>query len=499
MSPSAAFEVPPVAAREPVGARESVARQPFERPTRSQPSTATGTTSTDSVSIDQFGIIYFGNDWSAENRTSSHHIAEGLAARARVLYIDTPGLRAPKATGRDLRKLYRKLISSARRPQQVGERMWRMSVPQIPFRRLPFVSRLNVALGKVLIKCALRHLRFTQTVSWFAVPHPGFLANAFGESAVIYYCIDDYAALPDVDARAVAQMDAHLTRHADQIFVASSRMLEAKRPQKPSTVISPHGVDVELFRTASDPALPIAPAAQGLQRPIIGFYGLIEEWIDLDLIEALARQRPRWTFLMIGRLAVDATRLKALPNVVFTGPQPYRSLPNWAKAFDVAIVPYRLTRQVVNSAPLKLREYLATGVPVVAVPAPEIERHADLVRLARGPEEFIREIESALRNDTYADRARRIAAMSTMTWDARITDVITIVEHRLTEQQQRTKQREESSGGRSSRREIALASRLCPSPCSSHGGAEGGRGREGKGLSSVPEGTETARGTDHTS
>ena len=68
-------------------------------------------------------------------------------------------------------------------------------------------------------------------MSWFAVPHPGFLANAFGEAAVVYYCIDDYAALPDVDARAVAEMDAHLTSRADQVFVASSRMLQAKRRQ----------------------------------------------------------------------------------------------------------------------------------------------------------------------------------------------------------------------------------------------------------------------------
>ena len=95
---------------------------------------------------------------------------------------------------------------------------------------------------------------------------------------------------------------------------------------------------------------------------------------------------------------------------MFAGAQPYRSLPSWAKAFDVAIIPYRLTRQVVNSAPLKLREYLATGKPIVAVPAPEIERFAGLVRLARGPEQFITEIERALRNDTEADRARRMEA-----------------------------------------------------------------------------------------
>jgi glycosyltransferase involved in cell wall biosynthesis len=389
-----------------------------------------------SVPLGEFGIIYFGNDWSAENRTSSHHVAQGLSARTSVLYVDSPGLRAPKANARDLGKLCRKLLLAAGRPRRRGNRLWQMSVPQIPFRRLPFVRRVNVAVGKFLVCRALKRLGFARTVSWFAVPHPGFLANAFGEAAVVYYCIDDYAALPDVDTGAVAEMDAHLTSCADQIFVASSLMLQAKQRLRPSTVHAPHGADVALFRTASDRQLPVAPAARDLRRPVVGFYGLIEEWIDLDLIADLAERRPQWTFLMIGRLAVDPGRLKALPNVVFAGPQPYRSLPGWAKAFDVAIIPYRLTRQVVNSAPLKLREYLATGKPVVAVPAPEIERFAGLVRIATGPEQFITEIEDALSSDTDADRARRIDATSTMTWERRISEVVDVVERRIWQKEQ---------------------------------------------------------------
>jgi glycosyltransferase involved in cell wall biosynthesis len=399
---------------------------------RSQPPDA----ASGSVSLDQFAIIYFGNDWCAENRTSSHHVAERLAERTRVLYVDSPGLRAPKANGRDLRKLCRKLLSVARRPRRTGNRMWQISVPQVPFRRLPVVRRLNVALGKWLVTRALKRLGFARTVSWFAVPHPGFLANAFGESAVVYYCIDDYAALPDVDARAVAEMDEHLTRRADQVFVASARMLQAKQQMKPSTVFAPHGVDVELFRTASDPRLAIAPAARNLGRPVVGFFGSIEKWIDVDLIAELAERRPRWTFLLIGRLAVDAGRLASLTNVVFAGPQPYRSLPAWAKAFDVAIIPYRLTRQVMNAAPLKLREYLATGKPVVAVPAPEISRFTGLVRLARGADQFISEIEDALASETDAESARRMAATSTMTWDARISEVVDIVERRIWHKEQ---------------------------------------------------------------
>jgi glycosyltransferase involved in cell wall biosynthesis len=384
-----------------------------------------------SVSLQQYDIVYFGNDWFAENRTSSHHVADRLAARTRVLYVDSPGLRAPKASGRDVRKLIRKILQAARKPRPVGSRMWHITMPQVPFRRFPLVGQVNAWLGRVLVRRALKRLGFGSTISWFAVPHPGALAGAFGEHLVVYYCIDDYAALPDVDIDAVAAMDATLARRADQVFVASRLMLPSKRELNPSAVHAPHGVDVALFRSAASPELPIAEGAKGLKHPVIGFYGLIEAWIDLDLIAFIADRRPDWTLLLIGRLAVNPGRLRELSNVVFVGPQPYADLPRWAKAFDVAIIPYRLTRQVINSNPLKLREYLATGKPVVAVSAPEIERFADCVRIAANAEAFLRAIEGALTEDSSTDRARRLAAVESMSWETRVREVLDVVERKL--------------------------------------------------------------------
>lgn len=388
--------------------------------------------------LSRFGIVYFGNDWSAENRTSSHHVAERLAQRTRVLYVDTPGLRAPKANGRDVRKLWRKLLQAVKAPRQVGTQMWVATMPQIPFRGLPMAARMNRAVGRHLVRRALKALGFDRTISWFVVPHPGVLAGAFGEAMVVYYCIDDYAALPDVDANAVGRMDDELSRRADQVFVASALLLESKRRVSPNAVHAPHGVDVAMFRTVADPALPLPDAARSLRRPVIGFYGLIEAWIDLDLIAFLAAERPQWTFLLVGRLAVDPGPLKDLPNVVFAGPQPYVSLPRWAKAFDVAIIPYRPTRQVINSNPLKLREYLATGKPIVSVSTPEIDKFGEYVRIARDREQFLAQIEDALANDGPADRERRMAAVDSMSWDARIEEVVAVVERRLEAKAPRT-------------------------------------------------------------
>ena len=380
---------------------------------------------------DGLSIIYFGNDWTAENRTSSHHVAERLAARMPLLYIDSPGLRAPTPSRRDMRKLVRKILGAFRAPQPIGPRMWHMSTPQIPFRRLPFVNLLNRWLGRLLVKRAIRRLGFQERISWFVVPHPGPLAGSLGEKLIVYYCIDDYAALPGVDSAEVARMDANLTRRAHQVFVASPTLIETKKEINPQTRHSPHGVDVELFGQASDPLYAMAEGARELRPPVIGFFGLIEAWIDLDLIAYLAESRPQWTFLMIGRLAVDGGRLKTLPNVVFTGPKPYRTLAQWARAFDVAIIPYKLTRQVLNSNPLKLREYLATGKPVVGVPIPETSHFGDCVRLAGSPEEFLAAIENALASDSPADAQRRMAAVANMSWDARVEEVLSVVEDRL--------------------------------------------------------------------
>jgi glycosyltransferase involved in cell wall biosynthesis len=378
-----------------------------------------------------YGIVYFGNDWFAENRTSSHHVARRLAQHAPLLYVDSPGLRAPTASGRDLRRLWRKLASALQKPMQIDEQFWRCTVPQIPYRRFPGVEALNRAFGLWAVRRALKHVNFAGRISWFVVPHPGFMAQRLKEQLCVYYCIDDYAAHPGVDAEVVARSDEALTRKADLVFVAPPALVEKKQASNPNTHFSPHGVDIELFRRAMDPATQIPPLARGLTRPVIGFFGSLAAWIDTELIEWLARSRPQWSFLLIGHAFADVSALRALSNVTLAGPQPYDSLAGWARAFDVAIIPYRRNQQVMNANPLKLREYLATGRPVVTVSNPEIERFSAWVRIADDREGFLRAIEESLAPEPPEAAWRRIAAVEPMTWDRRVEDVLTTVAQTL--------------------------------------------------------------------
>ena len=116
-----------------------------------------------------------------------------------------------------------------------------------------------------------------------------------------------------------------------------------------------------------------------------------------------------------------------MPNVMFAGPQPYESLPEWAKAFDVAIIPYRLTHQVLHANPLKLREYLATGKPVVTVSTPAIRQFAGYVHVAESQEQFLNGIERALAEDSELDRVRRMQAVAGLSWDCRVEEVLRMV------------------------------------------------------------------------
>ncbi len=380
---------------------------------------------------DNMAIVYFGNDWYGENRTSSHHIARRLGARFPLLYVDTPGFRAPKATGRDFRKLWRKLSRAASLPRAIGPRMWHMTLPQIPFRRAPGASWLNEMAGTALTRRAVRHLGFRRFISWFVVPHPGKLAGRLGEELVVYYCTDAFAAFPGVDSRSIQALDDHLTVRADQLFVTSLQLLEAKRPLNPSAEYSPHGVDAQHFGQAMAEDLPVAEEAAGLPHPVVGFFGVIGAWIDVGLIAWLAAARPCWTFLLVGMAAADVEPLASLPNVVLAGPRPYEELPRWAKAFDVAILPRRRNRLGTNANPLKLREYLATGKPVVSVSTPEVDKFAGLVSIADAPEAFLAAIERAIATDTPEARQARMQAVSAMSWDRRVDCVLETVSRRL--------------------------------------------------------------------
>jgi glycosyltransferase involved in cell wall biosynthesis len=381
---------------------------------------------------DRKTILYFGNVWASENRTSSHHVARWLARHHRVIYVECPGLRAPKATGRDFRKLFATLRRGLAGPRPQPEGLSVLTLLQIPLHRFAWVRRLNSELIRLRIRWLLWRLGVRDPISWFVIPHLASVVGRLGERLAVYYCTDDYSSFPDVEAAAVRAMDDETARRADIVFVTSETLRPGKELLNRDVHVAPHGVDAAHFGRAQDPALPVPEDAARLPRPIVGFFGLIERWIDLETVGWLAEQRPEWTFLMIGRVAVPDAEVPRRPNIVYLGRRPYESLPAYGKAFTVALIPYVLNSQVLHANPLKLREYLAMGKPIVSVSTPEIDKFAAYVRIGRTREEMLAHLDEAVAHGlTPAQVEAQTALAATMTWDANTRRVLERVEERL--------------------------------------------------------------------
>ena len=380
-------------------------------------------------------IVYFGNDWHAENRTSSHHVALQLSKTNEVLYIECPGLRSPHASGRDFKKLISKVTKSLRKPRPVHENLSVYTLFQIPFHRFAFIRALNKFLILAAIKRVMKMQNINAPLLWFVVPHLSSLPGAIPSRLVVYYCIDDYSALPDIDSESVANMDAEMTRKADVVFIASGTLMEKKKRLNDNVYLSPHGVDFEHFNRAYKGTVTVPDDVIHLNKaPVIGFFGLIEEWIDLELVKLIAEQHPEWHLLMIGRVAVTDNPCKNIPNVHFIGRRDFQSLPAYATAFDVGILPYKLNRQVLNSNPIKLREYLAAGLPVVSVRFPQVENYADVVSIADNYQEFIHMIENCLKDDSEIVRKQRINRVKDATWESRVGKALEVVDSHIDRQ-----------------------------------------------------------------
>lgn len=150
-----------------------------------------------------------------------------------------------------------------------------------------------------------------------------------------------------------------------------------------------HGVDYELFATPQP-----RPIDLPFGKPIAGFYGLIAEWIDQDLICESAENLPNWNFVLIGPSRVDFSKLENHDNIHLLGPRAHTQLPGYIQHWHTALLPFRQTPQIHACNPLKLREYLASGTPVVTTYFPALQGYEDLVSIVTGTKDFIRAIES---------------------------------------------------------------------------------------------------------
>jgi glycosyltransferase involved in cell wall biosynthesis len=367
-------------------------------------------------------IIAFCKDWH-EPKTSNNHILEELAKRHRVLWVNSITTRSPDfGSTNDLKKIWRKIRSWLAGVQVIHERLRVLTPVVLPFPRSRAAQRFNRCLTRALVRRTARRWGFRQPQLWIFPPNAVDYVGQFGESKVIYYCVDEWSQFTHLNTEFILQKERELLAKADAVFVVSQKLL-AKHP---GAHLIPHGVNFDLFAASG----PIATELASLPHPIIGFYGNLYDWVDQELIATLATLRPHWSFVLVGKIMTDVSQLRLL-NIHLPGPRRYEDLPSYCHGFDVGIIPYRMSDPRMQSVnPLKLREYLAAGLPVVSVNLPEARPLAKYVRFAATPDEFVQQIEATLAQDTPALRQQRSAAMRSESWSARAEQVERVLAER---------------------------------------------------------------------
>ena len=366
-------------------------------------------------------ILCFSHDWSGDP-LSKTHVMRILARDNRVLWMNSIGNRAPTASRADVSRAFKKVMMVATPVVEVEKNIFVLNPLAIPAYGKSRLRDFNRALLRFQVKRAMHRLGFRKPLNWIFNPAAAIIAGTLGEDKVIYYCVDEYTAFSGVASQSLAEVEEVLLRRADLVIVSADLLYQSKAPFNPRTVIVRHGVDYTHFRRALDSQTIVPAELAALPRPIIGFHGLIADWVDLDMMESVAKHFPNGSVVMIGKATTDTSALEKLPNVHLLGRKPYAELPAYCKGFDVAVNPFRINRLTLNANPLKVREYLAAGLQVVSTAIPEVEVLGKC-RIARSSDEFIVAIESALADPGPGEE--RSEAIRKESWEARVDEIRT--------------------------------------------------------------------------
>jgi glycosyltransferase involved in cell wall biosynthesis len=226
----------------------------------------------------------------------------------------------------------------------------------------------------------------------------------------------------------IADMHTDLLAKADLVYYSGRKLFEEEIAKDLDLAGKARqleqAVDFDHFASATSQSWSPPVEIAEIPHPRLGYFGAIEPWlIDQQLIHYVSSRRPAWHWVLVG-LRASPLEIEALKNVHYLGSKPYAAMPQFAASFDVCVLPWVTDNEFVNyGSPIKVREYLATGKPVVITPIYEYECLDGILRVARGYDDFIAKVEDALKNDSTGKAAARQLAVKESTWDARAEEV----------------------------------------------------------------------------
>ncbi|HEU5312047.1 MAG TPA: glycosyltransferase family 1 protein [Candidatus Eisenbacteria bacterium] len=331
-----------------------------------------------------------------------HHIMTRLARRRPVLFVEEP-VRSEGAPDLHIREVAPNL---------------RVCTPHLRAGGPGFGSDQHAELLPAL-RSLLEEVGWTRFAAWLYTPMAVRMARALQPGAIVYDCMDELSAFRMAPPELI-ERERELLAHADTVFTGGPSLYRAKRDRHPFAHCFPSSVDARHFakaRRASD-----APDQEDLPRPRLGYFGVIDERMDLALLDALATGRPRWQIVMVGPVVkIDLASLPKRPNLHYLGQRSYDELPHYLAGWDVCLMPFARNESTKFISPTKVLEYMAADRPIVSTPITDVvEPYGDIVYSGSDAATFVTACDRAL-SAPHAERRERQAlardVLSRTSWD----------------------------------------------------------------------------------
>ncbi len=345
-------------------------------------------------------IHFSGDDYWFSNPHSRHHITFAFNEEYNVLWINPMGSRMPSIKkAHFFTRILRKFRSLSKKLKKINERFYVITFFSIPFFRRKTLMRINNYLLRAQLRSVCKKLNIHKPLLFYTSPVYAATLGMLEYQAAIYYYSDQYTDYREFNEKTRAYtkwLDRQLYIKSDLIVCASHKVFEnVKNRTHRKVVYFPHQVDYTFF--ARKPGLPVPQDVAHIEKPIIGYYGSLSDSNDWDLIHYCASQRPQYNFVFIGRKDIKNTGLENMSNVYFLGKKPLEEIPRYGYLFDLALMFWIRRPWITNCSPLKLKEYLSMGIPVVSTFIEEVEEKYDgIVLSSKNNIEFLKNIDAAL-------------------------------------------------------------------------------------------------------
>lgn len=376
-------------------------------------------------------VLFSAQDYWYHNRAHSDiQLARALSESFPVLLINSIGMRmpTPSRSSQVWRRILRKSRSisrALRTPEAAHPNLHVLSPISIPSYGSAVIRAVNAWFVRLQVVAALRWLGIRRPHILVTIPTAWNVIGPMQKASMIVNRSDKYSAFPEADTAVIESFERELLAHADGAMYVSHDLMEEERAlvRSGEVIFLGHGVDFDRFASIQPSDMPSDIA--DLEGPRIGFFGGLHDYVvDFDLLERIAREFPHANLVLVGAATADMTRLTAHPNVRWLGARPYVNIPSYGIGFDVAIMPWLQSDWIQHCNPIKTKEYLALGVPVVSMFYPEAKYVEDVIAIATDHDQFIRLIREALdgfgvgspqerrnkvRGDSWQGRARIIS------------------------------------------------------------------------------------------